>query len=292
MAQLKPLSDFERGLLKALGQSPENHQKEVLFTKTISESMSTKRREPTARERLNKVNRHFERKIAYVDPADVAARRAEALAEARPKEPVLLPQAYVIFIRQWHCDTCSAEGTCMDINQIFIEYALQGKDPSARVFKPTTLFKETMPHRRIVNFVNTPFCHLCFGHSPIGENQCKNQEAAESAKSMAKPSVLNTQASSQATKSSPSIPQDTTILHSLEAKEDGSASILMELLQDTKSGSDQKPSENPYQGWWKEPLVISEPETTSESLQLVAILSCTFPFLTPQSGSQDPTKKE
>lgn len=225
---LKPIDDFERGLLAALGETAESHQKQVLWQTQFKGKTSTKKREPTARELLSEVNTLFEKKHTFTVPISELTAKVEEAAKA---EPVLIPQAYVMFIREWHCVNCDAEGSCMDMNQIFLEHKVQGKDESARVFKPTNTFIDPLPYRRIIEVTDTTLCHNCFGDKTKW-------------------------------------PQQTTLAQqeSLPPPAAGSDSTSTEPSRNIPDGSDPITSEHPYQQWSSVSEAMSPKETLFVSL--------------------------
>ena len=224
MSKLSKITDFEKDLLKAMGQTADQHQREILLTQQVRKAHSTKK-EPTQRQLLNELNALFEKKREFKVPIRELAERVEEVAKP---EPILLPQAYVLFIRHWNCTSCKRQGSCMDTTQIFLENKVQGKDESTRIFKPVEVLNLPLPHKEVFAFSSTPVCHFCFKEN----EKCKSQN---------QPSLLPPQTQKPTSSQEPnSVPTElVSPSHTFQEVMVGSASTLTEPSQSIPLGLDQ-----------------------------------------------------
>lgn len=111
--KFKPVSDALRKALLALGETPEQHQKEQLLKSTTTKALSTEKLIG-----LRELNRRAmqRRKMTGQERMDEALRLESAAARTRPE----VPDAYVLFARDITCTACSQAWTQLDYATPFL----------------------------------------------------------------------------------------------------------------------------------------------------------------------------
>jgi len=180
MTTLKPLSPLERKFLAKLGESPAQHQAQVLLKQTVVGRNSTSKLE-----NVHAFNKEVERKLVYSEPSSEIAARLNKLEEekqrevedsvARARAVEWVPEAYVLFIRHSKCLSCRSTDTCLDHASLFIRCRprIGPKEDSRKMYIPTKILPSSpLPRLMESRVVTLPVCENCFERA---KPQCQNQ---------------------------------------------------------------------------------------------------------------------
>ena len=163
---IRPLNSTERSFLEALGETPAEHQKQMaerLYKKVFGSGHSIKR-DPTLRE----LNREVERRLTSTEPVENLVKKMLVPAFE------WVPDAYVIFIRDWRCD-CGGTGRCLDQGTLFLRShkSKPVRDPqNSHYYLPVkTVEHGNLPRIREIRFSHQHICEFCFEKAQAPEKQ-------------------------------------------------------------------------------------------------------------------------
>lgn len=180
-SQLKALSDFERELLRSLGETPEQHQKQIkerLAGASLKASNDTKKS-------LRELNSLFERKHQSREPVAETARRLES-REGEKKQariPVSIDEAVdagwrlealILFIQELHC-RCGSVHVGLGITKPMICLHHPRDVATKLYFRTSTATKSysSIMRKREVQLERVENCPSCFNlaaetiHPPV-----------------------------------------------------------------------------------------------------------------------------
>lgn len=147
---LSKVSDYGRGLLAALGESVDDHQREV------KARLSGER---PAKQKADPILAKLQAGTAKIGPTIEEAAIALAKRQAMWKE-----DAYCIFIAHVTCKGCGAKNTLQQDPQIYLRMRCTKKDQlNSFIYTPIKSYSNiSLPKVKIATFV-TPFaCEACF----------------------------------------------------------------------------------------------------------------------------------
>jgi hypothetical protein len=164
MTQLKPVSDLARRLLAKMGETPQEHQNQIL---SISNKTHTKSHATTKIPNVHDLNRKVEQKITSTEPIAEVTRRLE---NAKTFEDEWVPEVYVLFIRKSRCTSCGHSSSCMDLPSIFLRHRRKNISHKAdqtlglpRIYHPVrAIVHPNLPKVKEVRFATTLYCENCF----------------------------------------------------------------------------------------------------------------------------------
>jgi len=165
MTQLKPVSDIARRLLAKFGETPAQHQAQVLAiaNKTYTKANSTEKQKD-----VHVLNRQVDAALRNsLEPTADVARRLEG---AKPFEEEWCPEAYVLFIRKEKCLHCGRSSTCVDMPSIFLRHRRRNLSVRTdqtlglpRIYHPVrAIAYPKLPKLKEVRVATLLFCDACF----------------------------------------------------------------------------------------------------------------------------------
>jgi hypothetical protein len=155
--QLKPLSDMERLVLKALGEDPEKHQQRV--------AMRMKGVRPPAQKPDKILQKLQDGTAEIVDSTSANIVRQWV-------EPVWVPEAYIIFIRHSTCKNCGRKDICQEDQNVYLKSRSNNlKDESnPKRYQPVRSMDFFLPRRLESKIAVSLFCSSCFATSTLPDH--------------------------------------------------------------------------------------------------------------------------
>lgn len=162
MTILKPVSAFERGLLEALGETPAQHQQQVLAARKPSWLKGKKNPRMSAHEVYLKLQESPTR-----IPLPLPQETSSADLVANLVDPNWQADAYILFRRHQTCRHCRRTEDLQDSSQLFLRWRRRTFDAAnSLVYTPVkSLLHQELPRRVQVVFASTPVCLSCFSEA-------------------------------------------------------------------------------------------------------------------------------
>jgi hypothetical protein len=163
---LKPVSDIARRLLAKMGETPADHQAQVL---ALASKTYTKSHSSSKVENVHSLNRKDETRLTSSEPISEVVRKMEAVKRV---EEEWIPEAYILFIRHSRCSNCGAMDSCLDLPLIFLRHrkSLSAKADAnlglPRLYLPAkVLAYPNLPKLKEVRITSLIACEHCFERS-------------------------------------------------------------------------------------------------------------------------------
>lgn len=162
---LKPISDEMREALKLLGETPEQHQKQILQIQQArlrkAQGLPPIKLGPNTvvKDAVRDLNRHVEGVITSSKPV------AQVVKDLVEPEVVWIPDAYVMFAKAWTCNNCKAGGSCLEFAGVWLRHKRERptEDPSkAHWYKEVKGYAYKLPRILEKQTVNVEVCINCF----------------------------------------------------------------------------------------------------------------------------------
>lgn len=156
MSILKPVSPQARSFLSLLGETPQEHQNQ-LMKQEWKKSHSTKK-EPTLRER----NRETELKL-HPSWSQEDLKELTQNLEEKSKETQFLPHSYILYLRESRCNNCGGIHVSMDIPQILLKQVpLKQTSLNTILYTPVYILNKELPRIKETTIVYISYCENCF----------------------------------------------------------------------------------------------------------------------------------
>lgn len=157
MTNLPPVSDAMRGLLSLLGETPAQHQAQILAKRKGAKAPA--KRLPPTQSQLDRAARDLANRT-YLERLDTERVTAATIVDRFQPEN-LVNEAYVLFQRNLVCRNCGRRDQALAHSQLFLRKRVRGQD--TRVYFPTNEISEPTL-RRVIEISNAsiPVCLHCF----------------------------------------------------------------------------------------------------------------------------------
>lgn len=155
MTVLKPVSEKMRALLSLLGETPEQHQKQVL-------ALQAKKEKPRKREKPEEeLRRNLNKELLHRMDTE---RETPATIIERFQPENLVANAYVLFERKLTCKNCGRSDRAQAHSQLFVrKHKLPRDAERTQVYFPVAGIENPLLPRLVqVSFSTTPVCLHCF----------------------------------------------------------------------------------------------------------------------------------